>query len=778
MNDRKTPFQADDDAPAPGVRRTYLRSAVGITAIVVSFIGLALVLWLVDIASGLPSLEDLENPHPDLSTKIISADGIQLDQFYVHNRTYIPYDSIPHAFFDALIATEDQAFYDHWGVHIERILKAMVKNVLSMNLTKEGASTITQQLARNLYLTQEVTMSRKIREQLTAVQIERAYTKNEILELYANTVYFGRGAYGIQVAAEIFYGKRPQDLTVDECAYLVGMLKAPENYDAGMHPDRAIQRRNTVLGLMQDVGFISGTEFGKAIAKPIALVKRKRRFGVAGHFVEAVRLTLARNPALQRYNLYRDGLVIHTTIDSRIQKYANEAVREHLNEFQPMFDKVWSWRGKEKLLQSIVDRAARESDNYREAVGTAQKERVLQTLVTDPAFIDSVKRSSTEIECGFVAIEPRTGYVRAMVGGVDATAGRGLNHVMQIRRQPGSAFKPIVYASALQSGMKPNSGISAAPVVYRLPSGEVWAPKGGGGGGWMTLRNALKFSVNSVAARLITEKTSPAKVVRLAKEMGIKSPIPEYPSIALGSAEVTPLELVSAYCVFPNDGLYVEPTLVTKIEDRWGHVIFKAAPEMHEAMSPVIAQEMVDMMRGVVDGGTASSVRRWFNYPAAGKTGTTQNFADAWFIGYTPELTAGAWIGFDDHRIRFTGWYGQGGKAAAPIWGRFMAKVYADDRLPYDKGDFTTQEPRKYDGLRTGRHYVPMENAAPPADAISNDGTGDNAARYGDEPSSPPTSTDGNGAPPSEQPPPFRPAPELPPSSNDPSKFSNGEKTK
>jgi penicillin-binding protein 1A len=636
-----------------------------------------------------------------------------------------------------------------------------VKNVMSMDLTKEGASTITQQLARNLYLTQEVSVSRKIREQLTAIQIERTYTKNEILELYANTVYFGRGAYGIQVAAEIFYGKKPIDLTVDECAYLVGMLKAPENYDAGTHPERAIERRNTVLALMQDVGYLSGDKYGDLAHKPIVLEKRKRRSGTAGHFVEAVRLALSKNPTFQRYNLYRDGLVIHTTIDSRIQKYANESVREHMDEFQPMFSKVWSWRGKEKLLQSIVERAARESDRYREAVDQEEKQRTFATLTQDPNFIDSVKKGATEIEVGFVAIEPRTGFVRAMVGGIDASAGRGLNHVMQIRRQPGSAFKPIVYASALMNGMKPSSSISAGAVVHRLPSGEVWAPKGGGKGGVMTLRQALKFSVNTVAARLITEKTTPAKVVQLSKEMGIKSPIPEYPSIALGAAEITPLELTAAYCVFPNDGVYIEPVLVTKVEDRWGHVIFQSSPEMHDAVSPVVAHEMVDMMRGVVDGGTATSIRKWFNYPAAGKTGTTQNFADAWFIGYTPELAAGVWVGFDDHRIRFTGWYGQGGKAAAPMWGRFMAKVYADDRLPYDKRDFFGGEPRRYDGLRAGGFHVPMENSAPPAEVISDDEGSAAEDPYGFvEDAPPPRPAESEGTRPEH--PPLLPPPESP----------------
>src|SRR5262245_7219484 len=256
-----------------GVQRSHLQSALGVGLIVAVFCLVALAVYVIEIGSGLPSLEDLENPRPDLSTRIYSADGIQLDQFFAHNRTYIPYDSIPKPFIKALIATEDQKFYDHWGVNIERILKAVVKNVMAMNLTKEGASTITQQLARNLYLSQEVSLNRKVREQLTAVQIERAYTKNEILEMYANTVYFGRGAYGIQVAAEIFFGKRPLDLTVDECAYLVGVLKAPENYDAEVHPDRAVERRNTVLALMQEVGYIGGGEYSKASAQPITLAK-------------------------------------------------------------------------------------------------------------------------------------------------------------------------------------------------------------------------------------------------------------------------------------------------------------------------------------------------------------------------------------------------------------------------------------------------------------------------------------------------------------------------
>lgn len=727
-----------------GIRRSFFRSAFGILTLVFLCVAVGVSFYVVEILGGLPSLEELENPRPDLSTRIVTADGQYLDQFYVHNRAYIRYDSIPKPFINALIATEDQKFYEHWGVNLERIVKAFVKNIMSMNLTREGASTITQQLARNLYLSQEVSISRKLREQFTAVQIERTYTKNEILEMYANAVYFGHGAYGIQVAAEIYFGKLPIDLTVDECAYLVGVLKAPDNYDADKHYDRALERRNTVLSLMMQVGYLSGNDYDKYSRAPITFVKRERKVGIATHFVEAVRQALEREPKLQGYNLYRDGLVIYTTLDSRIQVYANEAVREHLNYFQPLFSRSWSWRRRERLLKSVVARAARRTDEYQKAQSDAEKDYILRKYTQDPAFIDSIKKEATEIQCGFVAIEVKTGYVRAMVGGNDITFGRGLNHVTNIRRQPGSSFKPFVYASALQEGMTPNSPISAAPFVYRMPGGGVWHPKGSGGGA-VTLRSGLKYSINTVAARLIVEKTSVAKVIRLAKDMGIKSPLPDVPSIALGSAEVTPYEITAAYGTFPNDGYFVEPTMILKVEDRFGHVIFEHKPIVHEAMSPKVASWMVSMMRGVVDGGTATSIRRWFNYPAAGKTGTTQRFADAWFIGYTPELVAGVWIGFDDQRIKFTGWYGQGGKAAAPVWGRFMAKVYKDDRLPYDKREFDGDRSRDtYARIPYNLERAQTENAAVPRSVVETESGGEEI--YGTDGSSE-TSQDGGDKP-------------------------------
>lgn len=708
-----------------GLNLSSLRSALGVAIVFTALGVLAAGIYLFEVVSGLPTLEELENPKPDLSTRIFSADGVELDQFFVHNRRYVPYDSISPSFFQALIATEDQKFYEHWGVSLERIVKATFKNVASMDLTKEGASTITQQLARNVYLTLDVSVTRKLREQFTAIQIERTYTKREILEMYANTVYFGRGAYGIQVASEIFFGKQPLDLTTEEAAVLVGLLKAPESYSPFNNYERSFRRRNVVMSLMTGMGYISGSKYRELSKKPIELHEPEQRneSGIAAHFVEAVRRTLQKEPKLQKYNLYRDGLVIYTTIDTRMQRYANQAVREHLEYFQPVFNRSWSWRRKDGMLRSMVERAARETTEYREALTDTEKQAVIKRYASDPAFIDSVKKIATQIEVGFVVVENETGYIKAMVGGADFSNGRGLNHVTQIRRQPGSAFKPFVYASAMKDGgMSPGSPIETAPKAWRV-GGTVWAPKGGKGG-VVSLSSALKYSINTAAARLIMEHTNTENVIKLAKEMGIKSPIPGVPSIALGTAELTPVELTAAFTTFPNSGVFIEPTMITRVEDRYGNVLYEAPRIVHDALDPKIAGWMVSMMRGVVDGGTATSIRQWYSFPAGGKTGTTQDFADAWFVGYTPELTAGTWIGFDDHRVKFTGWYGQGGKAAAPVWGRFMGKVYKDDGLGYEK--------RKFDGQRAEEYIplpydltVPLENSEVPVEVfqVSSDET-------------------------------------------------------
>ncbi len=655
------------------------------------------------IVEKLPSLEQLENPPQELATRILDSDGNLIENFYIKRRMYVPFDSISGDFFSALISTEDHEFYHHWGVHVFRILEASVKNVISSH--KEGASTITQQLARNLYFTQEQTLNRKLREAFTAVQIEKTYTKNEILEMYANTVNFGRGAYGIQVAAQVYFGKAPKDLSTAECAYLVAVLKAPTTYDARENYDKALRRRNVVLALMRDNNCLSPEACAQCSQEAIKITSDTRNAlgtGEAPHFIEMIRKKLSRDERLKGYDLYRDGLTIYTTLNSKVQHYANEAVKEQLAGFQKEFDKAWTWKGKQELLNAIIERAAKDSPAYIAANDEAAKDKVLRHLRSSTHFIDSVKRVVTTVQCGLTVIEPATGAILAMVGAsplsMEGVAGAkySLNHCTEVRRQPGSAFKPFVYASAIaNSHIDPTSEIESGAFSYTLPSGDVWSPRGARDhGGPISLATALKFSVNTVAARLITQYTSPDKVVALAQKMGITTPMDPFPSLALGVAEVCPLDLVSAYGAFDNQGIAVQPYSIVKIEDRHGTVLYesKAPTGLRDAVDPKICQQMLSMMRGVVDGGTASTVRKYYRYDAAGKTGTTNDYADAWFVGFTPQLVGGVWLGFDDHRIKFTGTYGMGGKAAAPIWGRMMAKIYADPSTGFTQRLFPARD--------------------------------------------------------------------------------------
>lgn len=651
------------------------------------------------LQDGLPTLEQLENPRQDLATQVYSADGELLDHFATTRRTYSPYDSIPPAFVNALVATEDRAFRDHWGVHSFRILKAAVKNVFAMR-TKEGASTITQQLARNLYFTQEQTLARKVREAWTALQIERTYTKNEILEMYANTVYYGKGAYGIRVAAQVYFNKEPMRLSISECAYLVGLFKAPERYN---NDDSAgIGRRNLILGMMRDAGYIDEARWSKATQEGLAKPgKQEIVRGIAPHFVELIRQALnkqgAWNDRLKGHDLYRDGLVIYTTLNARVQKHVLQAVEEHMSAFQSQFDKSWSWKSNSSLLDELVNRAITKRSDYITSNATIKAE-IKNRLRNSKSFVDSIKRLATVIQIGTTVIDPHTGAVLAMVGGsplgmkLNAAARYSLNHVTQIRRQPGSAFKPFVYAAALENELTPETTIESGPFSMMLPSGDVWSPSGSSKDGLpMSLRTALKFSTNSVAARLITEHTSPQEVIALCRRMGITGTMQPVPSIALGSVEVSPMELINAFAPFVNQGVSVMPSYITRIEDRMGNVLYEARlpVQVGDAISLKTAQSMLSMLRGVVDGGTASGIRRYFRAAAAGKTGTTNDFADAWFVGVTPQLVAGVWTGFDDRRVQFTGDYGQGGRASAPVWGRMMQKIYNDPQLSYKQKDFT-----------------------------------------------------------------------------------------
>ncbi len=651
------------------------------------FIVLAILigLYVANLFNGLPSLQALENPKTDLATRIYSEDGELIDQFFIQNRTVVSLDAVPKDLINALISTEDRKFWDHWGIDVDRIVKATFKNLASFSV-KEGASTITQQLARNLYssIGREISVSRKLREAITAVQIEKTYTKNEILILYINQVYFGRGAYGIEAAAKTFFDKSSSELTLDECAMLVAMLKNPSGfYDPVENPDNCKERRNLVLNNMRESGFITKNVYELAKNDPVKSQQKLGPLGSSGNissqFSEYVRQQLERMSEKYKFDIYRDGLIVTTTLNTKYQQFAVDAVKEHLKDFQKTFNTTWNWKNNKQLMNDAIDRNIKQSTLYKNAKTEEDRQKVYAKMKADEKFVEQVKEKEIAVQVGFSVIDPKTGHIKAMVGqNPNYPFKYGLNHASQIKRQPGSSFKPFVYTTAIDNGYSPAYSISNEPLRVVI-GGKTWEPKGGGTGGSLMLREALQHSVNVVAVRTSMELAPIESVIRLAHKMGITSELPNVLSLALGVGDVNPLEMTSAFGIFPNEGIYVEPISITKIEDRYGNIIAEFIPETREVISEGVAYIMCDMLEEVVNGGTGSSIRSFFTRPCGGKTGTTQDFTDAWFVGFTPQLVAGVWVGFDDQRIKFGGWYGQGGKAAAPIWGRFMKKVYDDE---------------------------------------------------------------------------------------------------
>ena len=652
-------------------------------AVIVIILGI----FIAYVYSGLPSLEELENPKPQLASKVFSADGELLGQYFIENRIETTIDSLPDHLINALIATEDRQFYNHWGVDVSRFFKAMVKNLLSLSL-KEGASTITQQLARNLYelkVTRESGLDkgiRKIREWITAVQIEKNFTKSEIIELYLNVSYFGKSSYGIEAASRVYFNKSASELTIPESALFIALLKSPRDYDPVRNYDNALQRRNLVMYNMMVTGLLDKGEYEKLKEDPIVLASEKLNVmkTIAPHFMEYVRLQMSEIADKYGYDLYRDGLNIYTTIDSRMQKIANDAVVKHIQEYHKLFIKNWNWNKNKDLLTTLLDEAIRKTREYTKENDKEKKAGIYNRLKKDESFIDSVKSLATKLEVGFVVIDPFTGQVKAMVGGENQDFGRGLNHVTGIKRQPGSSFKPIIYSTAIENGYYPAYTILNQKFDY-----NGWSPSNSDGeySGYETMRYALAKSLNVITGRMtISEIAPPKQVVKIAQRMGIKSQIDPYPAIALGTSEVSPIELTSAFGTFVNNGVHVEPISILKFENKNGIIVEEFYPEYVQAITPQTASIMESMMMDVVDYGTGAGVRRYYQYPAAGKTGTTQNFSDAWFVGYTPELVAGCWVGFDDHRVKFTDWYGQGARAALPIWAIFMEGAYKELKIP------------------------------------------------------------------------------------------------
>ncbi len=681
-------------------RNFYRKHKKGIF-ISISFLLVLFIAFVIYIFQGLPSFEELENPKPYFASNVYAADGRLIGQFYIQNRIEVGLDSIPKHLINALIVTEDRKFYKHWGLDLDRIAKAIFLNVITLSKRSGGASTITQQLARNLYKLVEKEQNpldlalRKFREMITAVQLERNFTKDEILEMYFNISYFGRGNYGIEAAARNYFGKTVKDLTLKESTILISLLRNPSYYDPIKNWQNSSGRSKLILKLMLENGYISEREYQKAL-KEIPEFKRSAEFTstIAPHFLEYIRQQLIQKSEKYEVDLYRDGLNIYTTLDYDMQIHANEAVVEHLKEFQPQFEKAWNWNKNKDILEYFISKAIKENSEYIAAESEEEKKFIEVRLRNNPNFIDSVKQAALKIEVGFVVIDPKTGHIKAMVGGSNPKFMYGLNHVTQIKRQPGSAFKPILYTVAVDNGFPIAGRILNEPITIKTGN-TVYSPKNSDGkyGGYLSLRQALANSVNVVSVRLIYEGLAPlGRIPLYAKRLGIKSKINQYYSIALGTSEVSPIELTSAFATFANQGIHLEPISILKIEDKNGLLLEEFNTDMSIAILPQTAYLMTELMRGVVDYGTAAGIRRFFSLPAAGKTGTTQDFTDAWFIGYTPNLCAGVWIGFDDQHVKFTGWYGQGARAAAPIWARFMQKVYNDPKIAIPPADFDVPE--------------------------------------------------------------------------------------
>ena len=691
---------------------------------------LILVLLFTFISMGwlgfMPSLAELENPETNQATEVYSCDGELLGKYYFENRSNCKFDEISPYMVNALIATEDARFYKHSGIDLRALLRVGF-GVLTHN-HKGGGSTITQQLAKNLFprdphASKAKLVLTKFKEWVVAVKLEHEFSKNEIMALYLNTVDFGNNSMGIKSAAKTYFNKTPLELNTEEAALLVGMLKAPSKYSPTRHPNAATERRNTVLAQMNKYKYLTDAECDSLQQVPIDMSNfsvQDHTAGSATYFREYLRLYMNEwcknnpKPDGSHYDIYSDGLRIYTTIDSRMQKHAEEAVYEHVCQYlQPMFFE--HWRGKENapfanLSKEETDRiltsAMRRSERYQRMkdAGASEEEirKAFNTKVEMKVFswngmkdtvmtpMDSIRYIKSFLHCGLMAVDVNSGHVKAYVGGTNYKYFQ-YDHVKLSRRQVGSTFKPYVYTVAMSTGdYSPCTMVPNIPVTIHLPDGRTWTPRNSGHykeGQMMPLREALAQSLNQVSA-YIMKQYGPNAVIELVRRMGMTSDIPAVPAICLGACELSLYEQVGAINCFPNQGVYVEPTFITKICDKEGNVIFTYVPKTNEAIDQVTAFKTVRLMQGVVDFGTGRRLRGQYelSFPLGGKTGTTDNQSDGWFVGYTPVLTCGIWVGCEDRAAHFRSTaLGQGARTALPVFGLFMQKCYNDPELPYKR---------------------------------------------------------------------------------------------
>ncbi|MES2424502.1 MAG: transglycosylase domain-containing protein, partial [Pseudomonadota bacterium] len=612
---------------------------------------------------------------------VLSADGKELASFKRANREWVKLADISPHVVAALVATEDHRFYQHHGIDLRRTAAAALRTV-SGDL--QGGSTITQQLARNLYpesIGRAASLTRKLKEAITALKIEAVYSKDEILESYLNTVPFLYNAHGIEMAARTYFDKSAQTLDVLESATLIGMLKGTSYYNPVLNPERAVQRRNIVLAQLVKHNKLDEKNLPALKKMPLKVdfERQSEPLGPAPHFTQQMRRWLIEWADRNDYNIYTDGLVVHTTIDSRLQAAANQAVVNQGNRLQPTVDAQWrsGWNPKKDVVLAFM----RESAGYRSARESGLNEAdALKQLQADSTAMAKLRQSKTRLQAGFLALDPVNGHVKAWVGSRDFETDQ-FDHVQQAKRQPGSTFKPFVYGAAFEGGARATDVMMDHAVEIRLDQKTVWRPSDGvaPSGQPMALRDGLAYSKNTITAQLM-QSVGPARVAKLARAMGVRqSKLDEVLSLALGTSPVTLKEMVSAYGSIANGGSYVAPVLVTRVTGKNGAVLEEfAAPAAEPAMSRAGADTLLDAMRGVVDKGTATGIRSRYGIQAdvAGKTGTTQDNTDGWFILMHPQLVAGAWVGFNDNRVRMGDSWGQGARSALPVVGEFFQQAF------------------------------------------------------------------------------------------------------
>ncbi len=725
--------------------KLYIGLFWGLFAFVVLSVFLIFTLVNNDVFGKLPTFEELESPEKNFATEIISSDGITLGKYYKENRTPIKFEDLPDNLVKALVATEDERFYEHSGIDFFSLARAVVK------LGKDGGgSTITQQLAKQLFTENYGTKSivtrigQKLKEWVIAVKLEKQYTKNEILTMYLNKYGFLYNAIGIRSASRIYFNKEPKDLAIEESAILVGMAKNPSLYNPIRFPKNAKKRRTTVFVQMLRNGLITEAEKDSLKQLPVAVTYTPEGHsdGHATYFRESLRDYLKKwiknNPKQDGslYNIYRDGLKVYVTLDSKMQKYAEEAVKEHMANLQRIFFKEQEknktapfYDLEQDAIDDIMMRTMKTTQRYRglKKKGTSvskivenfklkRKMRVFDWKKGEKDTLlspyDSIKYYKTFLRSGLLAVEPETGHIKAWVGGINHKFFK-YDHVKQGKRQVGSTFKPFVYASAINQfhispcEKYPNTPYTISKEKYGLP--EDWTPENSGKeyGGELTLKKALAKSINVITARLV-DRVGPETVVQLAKKSGISSKIEAYPSIALGTPEVSLYDMVGAYAMFANKGFRVHQTMVMRIEDRHGSVLQRFVPQSEEVMSEEAAYVVLDLMKGVTEEGSGVRLRgKWAKYPQnvatgypyqftnpiAGKTGTTQNQSDGWFMGVVPNLAVGVWTGGEERATHFEGiTFGQGASMSLPTWALFMKKCYADESLNISQEDFEKPE--------------------------------------------------------------------------------------